>query len=394
MRHATMFAAFFMVWVGAEGASGQDGGGTAALEARLLLDHGTEAVVRRGERVRIRYRTSRNAYTAVFRVDTDGRISLLHPIRPGLDGWVAGGRDHLLVLPGSPYWRVSDDPGSGYLFLVASPEPLDFGAFGFHPDFGWDLSAVGTVVYTDPYLAMDDFVAALIPDWQEVGYALDFATYHVDQPRSYPRFLCYDCHTYRSYAEWNPYAEVCSSYRIVVYDDPYYHPAYRYAGARVVFPTPVPDRPRYAVAVRGGGEGWTPIVRVRTAPATTFKETPSAAPRPAASGLRAPAATRRSPDAVRRSPAAVRRASPSAPAAPDSGPTCAGGIRGSRHPSRGRELGAAVTRGPIGGPFRRLRRPGPPPPLGGGPGAAASRPRASRRLQDEPSRVERGAGAG
>ncbi|MEX2466420.1 MAG: DUF4384 domain-containing protein [Gemmatimonadota bacterium] len=298
------------------------------VEARLWLDGVDEPVVQRGERVRIQYHTSFDAYTAVFRIDTDGRISLLHPSTPRQTGHARGGRDHQLLLARSPFWTVADDPGVGYLFLVASPEPLDLSSFGYHPTFGWDLSAVASAVYDDPYLAMDDFVAAMIPSWETVPYALDFVTYHVGEPRSYPRFLCYDCHTPQSYADWNPYAEMCTDYRIVIYDDPYFYPAYRYAGSRTVFPRPLPDRPRYTVAVRGGGDGWAPIVRVRAAPSrpVEFKETPvraaAGAPvrRPAsarvgaASGRVVPPSGRSTRTAVppRASTPQPRRASPSA----------------------------------------------------------------------------------
>lgn len=52
---------------------------------------------------------------------------------------------------------------------MASPEPFDFSSFEYaRYDRGWDLSRVGRAVYEDPYVAMDDYVAALIPDWKLV----------------------------------------------------------------------------------------------------------------------------------------------------------------------------------------------------------------------------------
>ncbi len=255
-------------------------GSGAPLEARLWVGWEDEPLVRRGEQVRIQYRTSHDAYVAVFRIDTDGRVALLSPVDPWDDGLRPGGRDEELRLATSPYWTVTDDPGMGYMFLVASPVPLDFSRFRFHPEFGWDLSAVASTVYDDPYVAMDDFIAAILPDWRDVGYALDFVSYHVDEPRSYPRFLCYDCHTYQSFDEWNPYDAMCSSYRVVVYDDPYYYPVYRYAGTRVIYPMPIPDRPRYEVTARRSAKAWAPIVRVRSAPPAqvAFKESPTPTP--------------------------------------------------------------------------------------------------------------------
>src|SRR5690606_13135167 len=276
---------------GIAGATAQESPGDV-LEARIWLSApGDEPVVQRGDRLGAFFRTSEDAFVAILRIDTDGRVELLFPTAPGESSCVEGARDHRLGFPGTPFWRVSDDPGMGYLCMVASPAPLDFSAFGWDERFGWDLSTVATRVYEDPYVAIDDFVAAMIPDWDVVPYALDFLTYHVGETRAYPRFLCYDCHTYRSYAAWNPYSVTCSTYQVVIYDDPYFYPTYRYAGPRVVYPRPIRDRPRYAVAVRSSGS-WAPIVRVREAPprSAEFKETPAAG-RPAAPVRRGAAAT-------------------------------------------------------------------------------------------------------
>lgn len=248
------------------------------LETRVWLDQGDDPVLRRGETVRIYYRTSEDAYAAIFRIDTDGRISMIFPADPRSDGAVDGGRDYRLLLPGDmPVWRVGEDPGVGYFFMVASPEPLDFSAFPFDPTYGWDLGAVGDVVYEDPYVAIDDYVAQLIPDWEVVPYALDFITYNVGDTYTYPRFLCYDCHEARPYASWNPYAVPCTSVRVVIWDDPYFYPSYRYWGTRVLVPRRLVTQPRYALAVRTPGDSYRPLIRSRQPPpriAADFKEPP------------------------------------------------------------------------------------------------------------------------
>ena len=117
----------------------------------------------------------------------------------------------------------------------------------------WDLTRVGRAVYQDPYVAMDEYVARLVPDWESVPYALDFISYDVGETHDYPRFLCYDCHGFQSYASWNPYTYACTSFRVVIWDDPYFYPAYRYRGTRVVFAQPAArDGP---VRVQGAGTG-------------------------------------------------------------------------------------------------------------------------------------------
>jgi hypothetical protein len=261
----------------------------SALETRVWLDRGDEPVLRRGETVRVYYRAAQDAYAAIFRIDTDGRVSMIFPQTPSSDTRVDAGRDYRLVLPNSPVWRVNDDPGVGYFFMVASPEPLDFSAFPFDPAFGWDLGAVGAVVYEDPYLAIDAYVAELIPDWDVAPYALDFVTYSVGDTYTYPRFLCYDCHEARPYASWNPYDLPCTTVRVVIWDDPYFYPYYRYSGSNVVVARRVVTQPRYAVAARAPGDSFRPLVRSRVGPPRTvpeFKEPPGT-PVPVATPRRA-----------------------------------------------------------------------------------------------------------
>ena len=58
-------------------AAGQDAGSAAELEARVWLDRGDEPVLQRGDQVRVYYQTSLDAFTAIFRIDTDGAVRLL-----------------------------------------------------------------------------------------------------------------------------------------------------------------------------------------------------------------------------------------------------------------------------------------------------------------------------
>jgi len=245
-----------------------------SLEARVWLDRGDEPVVEPGDEVRVYYRTSADAFAAIFRIDTDGRISLVFPQHPDADDFVAGGRDYRLVFRDSSRWRVDEDPGVGYFFMIASPVPLDYSSLGYDAEEGWDLSGVAETVYEDPYVAIDDYVATLLPFWENTPYALDFLEYSVGEDHEYPRFLCYDCHGFQSYASWNPYDRYCSSYSIVVWDDPYFYPRFRYVGTRVVFARPLFPRPRYSFTTRIVGARSGPIVRTRPAPPrrAVFKE--------------------------------------------------------------------------------------------------------------------------
>lgn len=150
-----------------------------SLEASIRLDRGEGTTVEAGDEVRIYYRVSADAYVAIFRVNTEGRVDLLMPQHPNADVFASGGREYRLLLEEGRQWAVADAPGEGSFFMIASPEPLDFTSFLFDSDTGWDLTGAGSVAYEDPYEAIDDYVIAVLPDWDRVAYALDFEPYEV-----------------------------------------------------------------------------------------------------------------------------------------------------------------------------------------------------------------------
>lgn len=235
------------------------------IDARIWLDRGAEPVLQKGERVRVYYRVSEDASVAIFHINTDGTVRLVFPRSPRENQLVVGGRDYRVLFPETSYWFVDEYPGMGYFFIVASPEPLDLSGFTYsYYDGGWDLSRVGRQVYSDPYDAIDDYVAVLIPDWETAPYGLGFASYNVGESHDYPRFLCYDCHGFTPYYAWNPYYYACTSFRVVVYDDPFYYPSYRYGGAAVVYPATRAIPPRYVFKERAQGEAGTPLVARRS----------------------------------------------------------------------------------------------------------------------------------
>ncbi len=237
----------------------------SSVEARVWVDRGDEPVLRRGDRVRVYYRTSADAFISIFHIDTNGGVRLLYPSSPEVDPFVAGGRDYRLLFPRASQWYVDEDPGVGYYFIVASPEPLDFRDFRFsYETGGWDLSFAGRTVYEDPFVAMDEYIARLIPDWEYADYALDYLEYHVGDRHDYPRFLCYDCHGFSPYSTWNPYLSACSSFTVVAYNDPWFYPVNRYVGGWVVWARPpIWGQPRYVFRDRRPGDPWGPIVEPR-----------------------------------------------------------------------------------------------------------------------------------
>jgi hypothetical protein len=308
----------------ADGAQSGDPVTGEALEARIWLDRGVDPVLQVGDEARVYYRASSDAYLVLFHMSTDGVLRLLYPGAPGEAQLARGGQDYRLTFPESDSWIVGESPGIGYFFIIASKNAPRFDRLNEIPVAGgWASTAPRNQVSQDPYETVDEFARALLPGLQDVDYALDFTAYHVGQAYSYPRFLCYQCHTGPAFEKWNPYLGTCPEVRVVIYNDPYYYPATRYQGDRVVYPRPPePGLPQFVFVRRTVGEIGTPIVRSRAATRDVLPASPFAgaggggAPnvellrpvgqgRPAAAGDPAGAALGRSlaPGGASRSPA-------------------------------------------------------------------------------------------
>src|SRR5213595_2034288 len=230
----------------------------------LWTNKGDAAVYTRGDRVRLYFRLDQDAYVTIFRVDTDGRVRVLFPRDPWEDNFAHGGKD--LEVDGtalrSEAFMIDDYPGVGYLFAVASADPFAYDQIESGDHWNYRVIADGRVK-GDPYVAMTDLAQRIVPD----GYAdwdYDVISYNVEQHYDYPRFLCYDCHSYVSYPYWSPYDYTCVRFRIVVFDDPYYYPYRYYGGTRVVFTRPYRPEPRFIFKDRQASDAF--ITRVRERP--------------------------------------------------------------------------------------------------------------------------------
>jgi hypothetical protein len=210
----------------------------------LWTNRGEAAVYTRGERVRVYFKLDRDAFVTVFRVDTDGRVRVLFPREPWDDNFARGGRDFEVDGRSSDdAFAIDDYPGVGYLFAVASADAFTYDAIQSGDHWDYRVIADGRV-RGDPYVALTDLAERIVPE----GYTdwdYDVITYNVEQHYNYPRFLCYDCHTYVSYPYWDPYNYSCIRFRVVVYDDPWYYPYRYYGGTRVVYGRPYRAQPRF-----------------------------------------------------------------------------------------------------------------------------------------------------
>ena len=215
-----------------------------------------------GQGVRTHFRADRDAFVTILRVDTDGRVRVLFPREPWEDNFARGGRDYE-VQGGDDRdaFYIDDYPGVGYLFAVASADPFVYDGIQSRDHWDYRLIADGRV-RGDPYVALTDLAQRIVPDGYN-DWDYDITPYYVQQHYDYPRFLCYDCHSYVSYPFWSPYDYTCVRFRIVVFDDPYYYPYRYYGGTRVVFTRPYRPEPRFIFKDRQASDAFVTRVRER-----------------------------------------------------------------------------------------------------------------------------------
>ena len=214
---------------------------------------------RRGEQARVYFKAETDGYITVLRVDTDGRIRVLFPREPWEDNYARGGRTFEVLDRDDRAFTIDDYPGVGYLFAVSSPDPFRFDEFVRGDHWDYRLIADGRV-RGDPYVSLTEFASRIAGPGE---YDYDIIPYYVEEHYDYPRFVCYDCHSYVSYSYWNPYHYSCSRFRIVIYDDYYYYPYRYYRGRNVVIVRPYRPGPRYVFKDHDGRRDYVTRERQR-----------------------------------------------------------------------------------------------------------------------------------
>lgn len=205
--------------------------GTSQERPRINVWLNRDDVYQRGDRARVYFKSDQDAYVTILRVDTDGRVRVLFPLDPWEDNFARGGKTfEVLGRDRDEAFRVDDYPGVGYIFAIAADDPFSYDDIvrGDH----WDYRAISDGrVRGDPYVAVSDLADRIA---QASDYDYDVEEYDVEKHYDYPRFVCYDCHTYASWRYWDPYSYNCSRFRIVIYDDWYYYPYRYYRGGTVI----------------------------------------------------------------------------------------------------------------------------------------------------------------
>jgi hypothetical protein len=202
----------------------------------------------RGDAARVHLRVVEPSHVAVIRVDTEGRVQVLFPYEPWGDAYLRHVGDRVLAGPrGQAAFDVDDAPGVGYVFALASSDPLDFRPISRGDAWDYRLVAGGRL-RGDPYVALTDLAARLAPTGR---YDYDIVPYYVDHRYSHPRFVCYQCHDAAANEGWDAYQYECRRYRVIVRDEPRFYP-YRYGGRSVVAERPAHPGPRFLLHEAAG----------------------------------------------------------------------------------------------------------------------------------------------
>ena len=205
------------------------------LDVDVWTDRGDDGVYQPGEAMRIKVRTTADAYLLVYEIDSEGGVNLLYPWKRG-QGRVEAA--HTLRLPSEDSdleLAVEQKTGQGFVVAVASDRPFrdlpwflrpydpQAAAIGYdrddsapdartaqdEPGFDQDGRVVG-----DPYVAMERIRRRVLDmATAEQDFGSDYSSYYVHEQVRYPRYLCNDCHRPNRWAWWDgfdPYYARCS----------------------------------------------------------------------------------------------------------------------------------------------------------------------------------------
>ncbi|MHB8079107.1 MAG: DUF4384 domain-containing protein, partial [Candidatus Krumholzibacteriia bacterium] len=203
------------------------------LRVNIADDRGEDATYRRGEPITITFETNQDAYAVVYRIDTDGEVTILWPRSRLDDGFVFGGHRYSLPAAGAPDLRAGSEPGMEYVEALVSLYPYDLRDIevDFHnepADAEYRYAVAG-----DPFLAMNEVNHAITRlENAEDFVVTNYVSYSVEHQVDYPRYLCSQCHADQNH---DPYGASCTiaihhdyDWSNRWYDQYGYYPVYQY----------------------------------------------------------------------------------------------------------------------------------------------------------------------
>jgi hypothetical protein len=181
-----------------------------SLRVSVWLDRDEDEIYERGDEQRVTFQTNEDAYAVVYRIDTEGLVTVLWPRDRLDDGFVFGGHDYRLPGREARALRLDEAEGEGFVEAIVSRYPFDLRALevDFLGDEGgerYDFQVAG-----DPFLAMNEVnyaVTGLKDSADQV--VTNYARYYVHRQVDHPRYLCAQCHDGDGRGD-DPYAGHCT----------------------------------------------------------------------------------------------------------------------------------------------------------------------------------------
>ena len=207
------------------------------LRAEVWVDKAENEIYRKGQDIGVGFETNQDAYAVVYRIDTDGLVTILWPRSRFDDGFIFGSHEYQLPVSGARKLRVSTSEGQGIVEAVVSQYPFDLRALelDFHHEHTaerYDFRVAG-----DPFLAMNEVNYAVTGLEDSGEYVVtNYASYYVHQEVDHPRYLCNQCHIEDEVA-YDPYRDECTL--DIEYDYSWYNGWYDNYGYYPVYGNPV-----------------------------------------------------------------------------------------------------------------------------------------------------------
>ncbi|MBU2499766.1 DUF4384 domain-containing protein [bacterium] len=180
------------------------------LRAAVWLDKGPDEVYQRGDRLKVGFQVNEDAYAVVYRIDTEGGVTVLWPRSRLDDGFVFAGHEYKLPVGGAAQIFAGNVEGEGFVQVLASRYPFDLRALeiDFHHevrDGRFDFYVAG-----DPFLAMNEVNYAITGLEDSEDYVVtNYASYYVHRKVDHPRYLCNQCHL-DDEVVYDPYDDHCT----------------------------------------------------------------------------------------------------------------------------------------------------------------------------------------
>jgi hypothetical protein len=167
-------------------------------------------VLQKGEKFAVGFQTNQDAYAVVYRIDTEGEVSILWPRSRFDDGFVFGGHEYKLPVAGKRRLVAGGEAGEGFVQAIVSSYPFDLRELELDFHHEYTDEPFRFAVAGDPFLAMNE-VNYVVTGLEDSGdyVVTNYISYYVHHKVDHPRYLCNQCH-FDDEVAYHPYNDSCT----------------------------------------------------------------------------------------------------------------------------------------------------------------------------------------